>query len=161
MIIVYSILLLLFSWVFWTVAHEISHFLALKSVRNVSYWKIDLVPRIIQNNIQWARINMVREGEPLNSNETALVYLAPRIMNLVASIMIVFSFLLSGDLLIYWLLFWGAGLVDFFVGSLGVSPKSDLQIASKAINWNPNIIRFIGFIIILISLFTTVMLLLM
>jgi hypothetical protein len=43
-------------------------------------------------------------------------------------------------------------IIDLFVGSLGISPYSDLRRAAESLNINPYILRIIGFVLITLSI---------
>lgn len=73
-------------------------------------------------------------------------------MNLVAAAMFPFSSFFPGQWSMVWLVFWGCGLVDLFVGSLGISPVSDLRRASESLGTNPWVLRIVGMVILLTSL---------
>ena len=73
-------------------------------------------------------------------------------MNLIAVISFVFFSLFPIPWNYIWLIFWGAGLIDLLVGSLGISPYSDLRRAAESLNINPYILRVIGFALITLSI---------
>lgn len=145
------------AWFLWTVLHELSHVAMARIFRKLVSVKFILFPhKDEEGNFYFARVQFWYEGEPLKPVEEAMVNLAPRIMNIAAAIALPFisCFGLAGMLV--WGVIWGAGLVDFFVGSLGMSPVSDLQVAAAKLGVNHNVIRVIGFFIILVSLMWTV-----
>ena len=141
-------------WFLWTVLHEVSHVAMARAFRKLERVKFWLWPHFDENNnFYFARVKFWwREGGPLNKWEMAAMKFAPRIMNLVAAIC--FPFLASFGLpgMLFWGLFWGAGLVDFIVGSLGIRPQSDLRTGAEALGVNPMVFRVVGFFIILVSI---------
>jgi len=145
-------------WFLWTAAHELSHFLFAKSfteIYDVKWW---LYPhRDEAGNFYFARVQWNWNEAPESPVQHAMIYLAPRIMDIVAAIALPFAALLPLSWMIAWIIFWGAGIVDFFVGSLGMSELSDLRKASMYLNADPNILRVFGFVIIGISLFLCIL----
>ena len=140
-------------WFLWTVAHEASHVIAANNVTDISNVKWWLYPhRDEAGKFYFAKVQWNWEAEPTSPINNALIYLAPRFMNILASIALPFAILLPIYWMIAWIIFWGAGIVDFIVGSLGMSEYSDLRMAATHLNINPNIIRGVGFAVIAISI---------
>lgn len=138
----------------WTLLHEASHvFVAslMAPVKRVS-WK--LYPhRDVSGNLYFAKVDWAWSKLPESSKRwRAMLYLAPRVMNVVASIAFPFSFIFSSPWSYAWLIFWGGGLVDFFIGSIGRSNVSDLQRASNLLSLSPWVIRILGLSVVLSSL---------
>lgn len=141
-------------WLIWTCIHELSHYIMAKRFAELDDVKWWLYPhRDEEGNLFFAKIQWQWLGPPPSSFEHAMIYLAPRIMNIVASIALPFAALLSLPWMIAWIIFWGAGIVDFFVGSLGMSILSDLRKASLHLKIDAYILRVFGFTTIGISLF--------
>lgn len=142
-------------WFIWTVLHEISHVAMARAFRKlveVKYW---LWPHKDENgNFYFARVRFWwEEGGPLTKWEIVAMKLAPRILNLVAAICFPLLTVFGWPGMLFWGLFWVAGLVDFFVGSLGMRPQSDLRQAAKELEIDPTVFRVLGMFIILVSLF--------
>lgn len=142
-----------FVWFLWTILHEASHVIAAKSVTDLSDVKWWLYPhRDEAGNFYFAKVQWNWDASKVSDTENAAVYLAPRLMNIVAAIAFPFAFLLPLAWMIAWIIFWGAGLVDFIVGSMGQSEYSDLRLAAKHMKINPNILRGTGYAIISTSI---------
>lgn len=142
------------TWFLWTVLHELSHVAVARMFRKLTAVKFKLWPhKDKEGNFYFARVQFWwEEGGPLTNVEEALMKLAPRVLNIAAAI--AFPFLASFSWpvgLLIWGVLWGGGLIDFFVGSLGISPQSDLRVAADKLGVNHNVIRVIGLFIILMS----------
>jgi len=139
-------------WFIWTALHELSHVAVAKMFLNivkVNYW---LYPHYDNNNFYFARVQYFHDIAEISRTKEALIYLAPRFMNLIAAISFVFFSYFPVPWNFVWLIFWGAGLVDFIVGSLGISPYSDLRKASEALQISPDVLRVCGFLVIALSI---------
>lgn len=140
-------------WFIWTALHELSHVALAKiflNVVKVNYW---LYPHYDNNNFYFARVQYFHDlSKDTTRLQESFIYLAPRVMNLIAAISLVFFSWLPTPWNYVWFIFWGAGLVDFIVGSLGISPYSDLRRAADALQINPYILRIGGFAIIALSI---------
>jgi len=143
-------------WFLWTVFHEASHAVAAKALLKARDFQFKLYPHMSRDNgfffasASWTVLSTSRTDK-----KEAMVLLAPRVMNLVAVIAFPFLLLFSGPVAVAWAIFWGAGLVDLFVGSLGISKASDIRRAGKLLNFNPNVIRILGFAAIIASIFAS------
>lgn len=137
----------------WIVIHEMSHILAAKQIAPVKDIKLWLYPhRDEEGKFYFARVRWSWDPWPVISDFVlAMVYLAPRIPDLFATLMFPYGFLFSNPWCYVWYIFWAGGLIDLFVGSLGIRKYSDLQIASKFLKLNPWIFRTVGFTLVLIS----------
>lgn len=150
----------LIAWPAWTLIHEFSHLAAAKMLRPILSWKLYPIPGKYDGNWYFVRITWTYQLPEMNGWETFFTLIAPRIPNIIAGVMFTLLSLLSGPIQILWIIFWGFGLIDFIWGSIGWSSASDLQAASKAVNWNPWILRIAGFTIILTCLLIGLLLLL-
>ena len=92
--------------------------------------------------------------EPTDEDK-AWISIAPRFPGVLAAFMFVLTGFTSGWLALIWAIFWGAGLVDMFVGSLGISQYSDLQKAAKGFGRVPLMFRLVGAATIVISVLAT------
>lgn len=141
-------------WFIWTALHELSHIAMAKmflNITKVDYWLYPHFDRA--NNFYFARVEYHHDlTKEITNIKDALISLAPRIMNLIAVISFVFFSLFPIPWNYIWLIFWGAGLIDLFVGSFGISPYSDLRRAAESLNINPYILRVIGFALIALSI---------
>lgn len=153
-----AIILVVGSFFLWCAIHEYSHLIAYKVLGKVKSYKIRLWPRKIEDRLVWAHINVELE-KPLPMEQQWKVNLAPRVPNIVAAVALPLGMLfLSGLGLMTWVIIWASGLVDFFVGSIGKHPSSDLMRASKSLDLEPVNLRLPGFMIIAISLIITLVL---
>jgi len=139
-------------WFLWTSAHEASHVIASGIVAKITDVKWWLYPhRDEQGNFYFAKVQWSWDPNTVKPNDLAITYLAPRFMNVIAALALPFAVLFPLPWMIAWIIFWGAGIVDFFVGSMGISEYSDLKRAAAALNINPNMIRVAGFASITLS----------
>lgn len=143
-------------WFLWTVLHEASHAIAAKLLLKAQDFKFKLYPHISeQKKFLFASVSWITPGTARTDTKEALVLLAPKVMSLVAVIAFPFLLLFSMPIAMFWAILWGAGLVDLFVGSLGISAESDLRRAGKLLKFNPTLIRVFGFTAILASIFAS------
>jgi len=139
-------------WFLWTLAHEASHVIVANIVAEITDVKWWLYPHKDEaGNFYFAKVQWLWDPNEVKPNELALIYLAPRLMNIVAALALPFAALFPLPWMIAWIIFWGAGIVDFFVGSMGINEYSDLKRAAAALNIEPNIIRITGFSVIGLS----------
>jgi len=147
-----------FAFILWALLHEVAHLTAVRMFRNVSWYRI--VPAPHWNDagaFQWASVEWTHTGEPLTPGEAAVVKLAPRAPDLLAALLtpVVAAYVETWVGAIPLVLI-GAGLVDLLIGSLGISPASDLRVASEALQWPPMKLRVLGAMILLFSVVATV-----
>ena len=148
----------LMVWPLWTLIHEISHILVANEIAPVKDIKFWLYPHIDEEGkFYFARVRWSWNPWPIVSDFTlAMVYLAPRIPDLFATLMFPYGILFSSPWKYIWYILWGGGLVDMFIGSLGIRKHSDLQISSKLLKIDPKIIRVISLVIIMTSIIMAV-----
>jgi hypothetical protein len=150
MIIAY-ILFAAFTYLSWTVIHEVSHIAAASMVGKISEPKIIPYPHFTKRdgkkNFYFARATWRWEDGYPSDKKRAFVSLAPRIPNLLACILLIGDMVfLSSNLL---LIFCIGGLVDLAIGSIGYREKSDLRRAATRLNVSPWIFRVVGWVIVL------------
>jgi len=138
----------------WSVIHELAHVLMAKLLTDVTDWKIKPYPQMVETNdgkryFVWALSMWTYKGE-VTDRQTAAIYLAPRIPDVVA----------AGLLQLYWIMppsvwtllfvvFCIGGIVDLAVGSAGRSDLADVTKASKALGMPQWILSAIGWVIAL------------
>lgn len=137
----------------WTFLHEASHVLVarmMSPLREVRWW---LYPhRDEDGNFFFAKVQWLWETQPSDSKWWwAALYSAPRAMNLVAAVSFSLTSLFNSPWSLVWMVLWGAGLVDFLVGSIGYSEKTDLRRTASALGLDPWVLRVVGFCIIVTS----------
>jgi hypothetical protein len=120
----------------WAYIHEFSHLWMAKRLVGATETKISIhMPpmRLEDGSWRWARYQWKpdREVKPL---ERAAISLAPRIPNIVGVVAFPFFGLFNEWVAAFWFLLMGGGAVDFIVGSLGISERSDLKRAVKALD---------------------------
>lgn len=143
-------------WFLWTFLHELSHAVFAKVLLKAKDFKYKLFPHIDENKkFLFASVSWMATEENKNDTKEAIVLLAPKVMNVVAAIAFPFLLLLPMPFAMAWAILWGAGLVDLFVGSLGISSESDIRRAGKLLNFNSNVIRILGLTTILASIFAS------
>lgn len=151
MMIIAYILFAAFTYLSWTVIHEVSHIAAASMVGKISEPKIIPYPHFTKKdgkkNFYFARAAWKWEGGYPSDKKRAFVSLAPRIPNLLACILLILDMVfLSSNLL---LIFCIGGLVDLAIGSIGYREKSDLRRAATRLNASPWIFRVVGWVIVL------------
>lgn len=147
---------LVLVWSLWVVVHEASHALAAKLLMKAQDFHFKMYPHITEEKkFLFASVSYLVPVTARTEKKEALVLLAPRVMNLVAAIAFPFLLLFPMPMAMFWGILWGAGLIDLFVGSLGISSVSDLRKAAKLLKFNPTLIRVFGFTVILASIFAS------
>ena len=131
-LIVHLILLPFFflSFFLWTVIHEFSHLIAAKLVTDVNDYEVDLVPKLRGRFVSLGRIDIDFYEYP-SEKGTILILLAPRIPDLIASVMLPLMVFLPFPWGLVFSVFWIGGILDLLNGSMGIHPKSDLRLATK------------------------------
>jgi hypothetical protein len=137
----------LISYPLWTFLHEASHVLVaslMSPLKEVRWW---LYPhRDEAGSFFFARVQWLWESQPTHNKWWwAALYSAPRAMNLIASVFFPLSFLFETPWSFAWMILWGAGLIDFFVGSIGRSEHSDLRRTASVLSFDPIVLRALGF----------------
>lgn len=145
----------------WTLIHEFSHLLMARSFAEFQEWSIKPYPHFVEINgkkvFRFASFHCILKlGEYFTKNEKSTISLAPRIMDIIAAIALPFATFFSGIVLGAWLVLWGCGLLDLFVGSLGISEESDLKKAAKNLDISPWWFRIVGMGTMLISVVLTI-----
>jgi len=135
---------LFFGWAF---LHELAHLLAARATTGVVEWAMKLYPHLFKGSLRWAAISYTLERKP-RRKEKILISMAPRILDFVAVVAFPWGVLFGGLEAVAWWCIWGAGLVDFVVGSLGFSQHSDLCKAADAAGVNRWLLRITGFLLI-------------
>lgn len=147
---------LVLVWSLWVIIHETSHALAAKLLMKAQDFHFKLYPHITEEKkFLFASVSYMVSTTVRTDTKEAIVLLAPRLMNLVAAIAFPFLLLFPMPFAMAWAILWGAGLVDLFVGSLGISSESDIRRAGKLLNFNSNVIRILGLATILASIFAS------
>lgn len=142
----------LLSWPLWTVLHELSHVVVAASYSKISDVKWYLYPhRDKEGNFFFARVQWSWLEPTLSPMQWASIYSAPRLMNFIAAIIAPLYFLFPAPWCYLWLILWSASLIDLFVGSLGISEKSDLRRTCSVLNIRPWSLRLTGMSIVLAS----------
>ena len=149
--IVIAAILVLPMYFIWSVIHEFSHLIAAKATVGVSEWEIKPYPHIYNGKLRWSGYYASLKKSP-TKKQTAAIYLAPRVPDLAAASLLPWTVLLPAPVAFLAAAFCMAGLVDLFVGSLGISDLSDLKRAAKASGYSPWYLRMAGFGNIFLSL---------
>tara|TARA_Y100000590_G_scaffold468588_1_gene651889 strand:- start:771 stop:1973 length:1203 start_codon:yes stop_codon:yes gene_type:complete len=143
----------------WCGIHETAHIIAARSYTKLSNVKFKLYPHKNKSlGFVWASVSWKPEKR-LSDSEFAWVSIAPRFPDILAVILFpLWALMPNGTAMLIWGAIWGAGLIDLFVGSLGISKTSDLRRAAKGWECNPWILRINGMMLILVSAVTGVLL---
>jgi len=152
--IIVGILLAIASYFAWSYIHEMSHILAAKKTVGITKYELKIFPHVDPvAGWRWAACRYWMKRQPTDKEE-AQISLAPRIPDSLAVIMFIFTGFMTGWPALLWGVFWGAGLVDLIVGSLGISQHSDLQRGANKLKWNPWALRISGFSGVVVSVLT-------
>ena len=143
----------------WASIHEYSHLFAVKSYVRVIRSKIKLYPHRNESlGFVWASIRW-HTNRRLTMRELAWVSFAPRWAGIIALVLFpLWSLMPSPEASLIWGVIWGGGLIDVFVGSLGISVNSDLRRASYGWNISPWILRISGMSAIIVSVMASILL---
>jgi len=130
----------------WNFIHEMSHVLMAKIVGDVKTWTIKPYPHMHRGSFRFAGAYWMWKRLP-EDKDRGWVYLAPRLPDLLAILAIPATFLLTGLAKFILLIVLAGGIIDLFVGSLGISDKTDLNKISRHFAINPWLPRVVGFVI--------------
>ena len=139
----------------WALIHEFSHLIVAKRVGYVKSWHMKLWPHITNGTFRWAAVYYVlyRRLSPHNNVRIAM---APRVPDLIAATALPFAGCFNDPHAItIWLSIWGAGVINFIVGSLGISAQSDLRQAARGLLINAWELRVVAFMLIIPSVILT------
>ena len=139
----------------WNFIHEGSHLLAASYFgKGLKEYKIKPYPHRYKDGFRFAGCYWT-SNEKISTRNRAFVSLAPRVADLLAVLFLLLlaplHSIISIFIFIPLVMLFGAGLVDFFVGSIGNSPNSDLARAAKGLNISEQYIRIPGFSIITLT----------
>lgn len=139
----------------WNAIHEFSHLLAVKATIGYQWYKVNLFPQWYGNKWWQVRFGLIQWmpniGKPATPRQKALISFAPRFANFIAAALFPLFALFPGYWSLLWIMIFGAGLVDFAVGSIGYTEISDLKKGSAALGISPWIARICGFGVIAVS----------
>ena len=147
-------LLAVISYFVWCYIHEMAHILMAKKLVGMQRYDLKVYPHRTKSNMfVWASCQYWLNRKATDK-EDGLISLAPRIPDALAVLMFPLAGLMSGWLFIFWAVFWGAGLVDLFNGSLGIRVQSDLRRASVSFKINGFLMRIVGMTFVAASVVT-------
>jgi len=136
-----------------------SHIIAAHLTVGVIRWKINLFlmlenfPHNIKN-MRFAECIYYPKRE-IMSREKGIISLAPRIPDIVFAFLTPITALVNEPYCYILTILFGGSLIDLFVGSEGISDRSDLKRAADSLNINPWVLRIIGMSIFIICVITT------
>jgi len=123
------------------------HLSAAQTLVGVKWYKIRPYPHFMDGKLYFASIQYILEREP-TEEEQAIISIAPRAAGLIACIALPFVALTGW----WWLMILVAGgVVDTFVGSLGIREHSDLRRAAKNAKMSPWQLRAAGMVAVFCS----------
>lgn len=140
------------TYFIWTLIHELAHYFMAKYLVNAKLVYIKTWPHI--DPVAGFRWGSVRYSSRLPTElEQTWIYIAPRIPDLLALIMLSFVICLDSHLFIAWSIFWGGGVVDLINGSMGISEYSDLKRAFKdtTVRWVARISGLTSSLIVIVA----------
>lgn len=141
-----TILFLPLALLLWAYIHELCHVIMAKKLLGATDCKIIPYPHYYEGHWYFARTQWVVMPEKISDKYMAITLLAPRIPNLIA--VTVFSLYDNS----FWLVFWGVGLLDLFVGSLGITKQSDLRRGSELLGISPWWLRISGMSLLMMTI---------
>lgn len=129
----------------WAALHEVMHYLAASSVREVDRVHFKLYPHTDPvAGFRFASVSWYQRGPPLEGRAEAWVYLAPRVPDLVGALLFPLAALFPGWWAYIWALVWLGGLIDGAWGSIGYTPHSDLRRGAQGLGISPWWLRIAG-----------------
>lgn len=135
----------------WAAIHEFSHLLMVQRLEGLVDWEVHLLPGMTEKGWRWSYIRWV-STRTATDKQQGWISLAPRIPDLIAAVAFPFAALIPNDwLMAFASVLVGGGLVDLANGSVGWSPHSDLQKASRAWGISPWLLRVLGFTAVVAS----------
>lgn len=141
----------------WTIIHELSHIYMAHKTIGINHWELDLIPKIDIKNFQfifaYCFYTSKRQG---TWKEKTFIYIAPRFPDFLGILALPFTCYIPEPYFWFAIIFCGGAIVDLFVGSLGISKKSDLRKAANEMRISPWWWRIFGFCIIICSLMKTI-----
>lgn len=160
MIWVFYILAIIGTIMAWNFLHEISHIIMAKLLVGAKNVEIHPYPHFSDESFYWSRSKWSYEESP-TIYQKAAIYMAPRIIDILFIALMVITCLSHSSFAIFWLIFCAGGVVDLFVGSLGIGENTDLIKTSKILNISPWWFRVSGLIFFTQGLFILLSLLFM
>ena len=138
------------SFFVWAAVHELSHAVVARWKLGARDFQFKLYPHwTVEGRFVFASVHWIPERNGLEVG----VLLAPRVPDLLA--VALFPLTAPVDFLEWWQValgcLAGGGLVDLFVGSLGISPLSDMRLAVREAKTNPNVLRVPGMVLVAVS----------
>jgi len=153
MIIVLLVVLAIAMYLAWAYLHELAHLHAARKIVGVKYHRIVPWPHWHLGRFYWARVHYDYDRWP-TAREQAWISFAPRYANLLAVVLFPLASFLPGWWFWTWSIAWGAGLVDLWSGSTGISKVHDLRRTAHGWGVSPWVLRIGGFILIAVSVVT-------
>jgi len=157
--IIFPILAIIPTFLFWAWAHEFCHLLAHKVCGADGTYVIKVLPHKWRDKWYFARLHWVQYFIPpggLTPTQRGFIEIAPRFVDLLAVIALPFAILFPGVLCWMWIVFWGGGIIDLIVGSIGWSERSDLRQGASWFEISPWILRTVGFTLAILSTATMI-----
>jgi len=112
----------------WAAIHELAHYFAARAQRSLTLATFKIYPHKRDGRFVWASVSWDYAGPDMTPRELAWVYAAPRVPDAFAVVLAPLAgFMPEPWMAATWLVLFGAGLVDLAVGSMGISPESDLR----------------------------------
>ena len=139
----------------WAAVHELLHIGVLHLCVPVDRWSIKVYPHFHRGSFRFAAASWTAHypaGLEERRRMEWRVSLAPRLANIVAAVAFPLSPLFATEWVGFaWAIFWGSNLLDLAWGSIGHAESSDLRKASVALDWNPLVLRTLGFSLFIVS----------
>lgn len=128
-------------YLLWCAIHEVSHYVAAKYLVGGHSPQFKLYPHKFKGHFFFASVRYTRTLFNVPSANNFLVSMAPRLPGLAACLLTGYAAFLNGIPQILWLMFVGAGAVDYLFGLTGRSEHSDLQRAARVMKVSPWVLR--------------------
>lgn len=127
-----------------------SHIAVAHVLVGVERYRLKIFPHRYMNQFRYASVFYDLKMQP-TEREKFLISMAPRFMDCIAIVFFPLTGFMSGYPFIVFSILLGAGFVDLFVNSLGVSRLSDFSRVVFYLKINPWLFRAMNFAAIIIS----------
>lgn len=151
--VLWPLLLAPLSWFVWTALHELSHGIFAKYQADGYGFIYYLHPhRDDRGEFFFARVVWLSDNwDEIDPGRKGWIFFAPRFLGILSLICFPLLGLFSLPGALVWAVVWAGGVVDTAVGSMGISPRSDLRKYSRMWGINPWIPRVVGWALVLTS----------
>jgi hypothetical protein len=145
------------TFLLWAYLHELLHVVMADHQVGVKFWSINVIPHRYKTGWRWASASMSYHRQP-QGREQAWIMLAPRLVNILPALAFPFFSYMPVEVWPSWIVVFGGGLIDLWVGSWASKPFSDLQKAAAVLEVSPWWLRAAGWLVLLASVSSAILL---